>query len=1437
MAYPQPTPMRPVPGAFMHTPAVASRFGANTDPVRRRLFNEASGAGTANPLGSRTGFGEQGLDAPTGPEQAPPWALQPLGGGAGAPATPGAGTGMAASGGSGIGSALAPGPAPLPPAQPQKPITKAAGYVNTALATDLQYPELEQYCKQMSSDYHKTQDSNWVPYKTVQSYVLPDKVFEQYQRAEVSTSMGLFAELNHAWVTIDNCLYLWDYTHPNPELIGFEDNEYSITSVKLVAPKPGVFVSEINYMLVVATSSNIFLLGVAAQSSANGATTVTLYQTKMQASTSGGEADVIAAAANGRIFFAGFADTDIYELSYQQEEKWFTNRTYKTNHSASGIVSMLPKKPRAIWSAKSNEHIVGIVIDDTRNLLYTLSNLSTIRTYHMEAPDKLTKVIEKTKHDCLRDIMHALSGNSPLLNDQTSIVSICPVTKTEDAKVHVIAVTNTGCRLYMSAAGASYYMASPNQVPSSMQLHSIKFPPSSTSRPSVRQGRDAYGGPGDYFDIQSQTLITTRSGVRFAPGYFLASVSKEGGSREGLFAAAPDTGRIKNSGPNQPLRFYEHSVWIDVGGKPEDIGIISKPFAAAATPLGFGNELAVQFDQPANEFAVLTNTGVHIIRRRRLVDIFAAVIRNTSGEESLKAEFSKFQNMYGRIESVTAALAVACGQGNENGAGRGAIDQTTEDRARQAFVNFGGNPTLPEQDGQQPTVDTVKPSSRHGALALYLSRLIRSLWSSRVVSFGTDAVGGLAIASTVPLSKLKAVQDSLERLRSFLEANKGFIQGLSGPADLQRAGNKQEEIAFQGEHQAMHAVQVLMVSISEGISFIQVLFDERVADIFARLDDEARLQLRELTYERLFSQDAGKDLARVLVKAIVKRNIENGSNTETITDALRRRCGSFCGPDDAVVFKAQEQVQKASDPAQNSNTVRALLGESLKLFQKVAGSLTQANLETAVDQYVGLKYYAGAIQLCLTVAKERDRGNSAHSWVNDGKPANDPRLSKFEERKRCYNLVHHILQSLDAASNLEPEVIDGKLTSIAIKRNEAYEVVNSSTDEVFHNDLYEWYVEQGWTDRLLNIESPHVVKFLQNLAASNVVHADLLCRYFTMRSRYYEAAQVQAQLAQSDFDISIKERLNLLSRAKTNVSVMTAGVGRQELQMLNHEVTELLEVAHIQDDLLERLRADDRIPAEKRPEIEESLDGPIQGLSELFNTYADQAGYYDLCLLIFHAADFRNPTTIANTWLSLIAQTHEDVQAEWDSYNAHPNKANLEAPPQPYERLVGVIQDVCHRASNDSFIFPVATLLPEVCRYAVENGQDERIGADFDWPVLLFLQLGVSHDLVTRILEQMFESQDVPFRGVGRLRVVEWIIYVVHAWVREITRSARPERGLESWVSELMAECEALVRNPPQGQASQALADLAREAREVKKAVDGLAGVGSGSFRGSMGFL
>lgn len=1046
-------------------------------------------------------------------------------------------------------------------------------------------------------------------------YDIPDRIFEQYNRAEVSTMMGLFAEINHAWVTIDNCIYLWDYTEPNPDLIGYEDQPNSITAVKLVVPRAGVFVSEVTHLLVVATTAEIILLGVSSISEAVGRTfqenqktkKVSLYATRMSLSIRGANVHLIEGSREtGRIFFTGKTDPSIYELTYQQEEKWFVNRCGKVNHSSPGYSSLVP----TIWSSKPLDLIVQMAVDDSRGLLYTLSSESTICTYHMDSPSTLKQVIDKKRQECLRDISHMIS-HSILLTNSMRICSVCPISAKEGSKLHLMATTTTGCRLFLSATRGYGYLSGQG-APQSMQVQHIKFPPRLEPRSSPNLHSQSYSSE-TATEISSHALTHTKMSLRFPPGinFFLIS-SKDGNGRHSLFLSAPDTGITATQARGitaQAIRYFEQSCWLDLNSNAEDIGLITKPFAASSQPVGFGNELAVQYDEPCQEVAVLTNTGIHVIRRRRLVDIFASVIRNQGGDEGLEKEIKKFIRYYGRAETTATALAVACGQGCDATPGDTRISRSsnpeTLETARKCFVEYGGRPSLNENivmEGSSQAVDNVRPSCRHEGLAIYMARLVRSVWKSSVI---TQNPGSDEISSTVAVTKLSSVQEDLMKLENFLQKNRAFIEGLAGPESLQKVTSQQEEIELQGEHQALYSLQKLNLNIIEGISFVKVLFEEGVELIWSSLDGEVQKRFRDLTFEALFSSDQGRDLAKVLVKAIVNRNIAKGSNVDTVADALRRRCGSFCSADDVVIFKAQEQLKKSSEIGADTDLGRKLLNESLKLFMQVAGSLSFANLRAATRQFSDLQFYAGAISLALLVAQESDRGNKALAWVNDGKPTSDYRIPLYNFRKQCYDLIHQVLEDVDSICGAEPEMIDGKPTLAATKRNEARQVVSFSDDELFQFDLYEWYLAQGWEKTLLSIDSEYVIHFLKRSAASNLARADLLWKFYQNRDNFYDAATVQLGLAKSEFSIPLARRIEYLSRAKANASALSSHtqiVGRQARQVLQYEVSELLDVANIQDEIFHRFSADSRCEDESRAKILNGLGDQIRDLTVVSKT-------------------------------------------------------------------------------------------------------------------------------------------------------------------------------------------------------------------------------------------
>ena len=1025
--------------------------------------------------------------------------------------------------------------------------------------------------------------------------------------------MGLFADLNHAWVAIDNAFYLWDYTHPHPDLIGFEEQPNNITAVRLVTPRPGVFLPSINRLLIVATTLDIILVGVASQAAPGGGQSVTLFSTRLSISIKGLHVDVIEGSATGRIFFTETGNDDVYELTYQQEERWFQSRCAKINHTSKGLTAFNPGPMLGFGQKPQPERVIQMAMDDTRGLLYTLSSRSTIRVFSLRS-NGFALTVTKTAHSITTDLQHTQINNTELLSPNLSITSITPITSQESSKLHLIVTTTTGCRMFMSAAASTFNSIGPN----SMVVQHIKFPPIDPSRPPSGQQSStqmvSYGN-NPALNITSKALVPTRRAIRYPPGYFFCLVRKDEGN-DLLFVSAPDTGRIARGRENPSLPKYpELGLWPNLGSRAEDIGLVSPTFEASKTPAGFGNELAVQYDSPTSEVAILTNTGVHTYRRRRLVDMFASAIKVGGGDEGLEGEIKRFIRFYGPSETASTALAVACGQG---------LDVTSDSRvaritdpivlefARKAFIEHGGKPHFNENqmmDQSVPTIDAVRPSPRHEGLALYIARLIRSIWSRAVVQESMSPVTGLVVKPTVSMAKLQSISQDLLSLKEFLESNKSFIDGLAGPDALGRASTKQDEISLQAEHRALHSLVVLVENIIEGIAFVQVLFEEQITEIMSSLSNETRQQVRNLTYEGLFSTANGKDMAKELVKAIVNRNIANGSNVETVAEALRRRCGTFCSSEDVIIFKAQELLKRSSEAGSESESGRNLLNESLRLFKQVAGSLTMEQLQWAVRSFTNMQFYAGAIQLALDVAKESDRGNRALAWIQEGRPAQvrlyvakiqdlahqtqDPRAMAFDSRKRCYNLIHEVITNLDQASSQAPSMIDGQYTVTARRRTEAYDVIETSEDEAFQTDLYDWYLSQGRTDRLLEIHSPYIVTYLQRKAQDDIANADLLWKYHSQNGQHHEAARVQLDLAQSGFPLTLDQRIEYLGRAKANASTNTLGVARQTRYQLLRSILDLLDVANIQSDVLQRLRVDPRISAERRPHIEKELNGTM----------------------------------------------------------------------------------------------------------------------------------------------------------------------------------------------------------------------------------------------------
>jgi nuclear pore complex protein Nup155 len=253
---------------------------------------------------------------------------------------------------------------------------------------------------------------------------------------------------------------------PSEDFQSFSDSPQTLYSVRLIPPRPGVFLPSITHLLALCTTSTFFLLGIDTTPSDR---TFTLYNADMSVSVSGMSIQCIEATSDGRIFLGG-GDGHLWEVFYQAEEGWFTSRTRKVCQTAGFGELLLPS-----WGGVT-ETVEQIAVDDSRKLVYTLGNKSTIRTFHLNSTSTVVQVISYSFQSMLSHVS-ILSASSPLLDPKkTSIVDITPIRSKESTKIYLVATTNTRVRLYIRAVRAYGFGAVTDQV-NNMQVIHVRFPP------------------------------------------------------------------------------------------------------------------------------------------------------------------------------------------------------------------------------------------------------------------------------------------------------------------------------------------------------------------------------------------------------------------------------------------------------------------------------------------------------------------------------------------------------------------------------------------------------------------------------------------------------------------------------------------------------------------------------------------------------------------------------------------------------------------------------------------------------------------------------------------------------------------------------------------------------------------------------------------------
>lgn len=110
-------------------------------------------------------------------------------------------------------------------------------------------------------DYPSMEGSGLNQRSLMRKVPLPAELVEHFGHMQCNCLIGLFPEVERAWLTIDSDIYVWRFADGR-DLAYYDGLADTILSVGLVQPKKGIFRQHIQHLLCLTTPVEIVLLGV-----------------------------------------------------------------------------------------------------------------------------------------------------------------------------------------------------------------------------------------------------------------------------------------------------------------------------------------------------------------------------------------------------------------------------------------------------------------------------------------------------------------------------------------------------------------------------------------------------------------------------------------------------------------------------------------------------------------------------------------------------------------------------------------------------------------------------------------------------------------------------------------------------------------------------------------------------------------------------------------------------------------------------------------------------------------------------------------------------------------------------------------------------------------------------------------------------------------------
>uniref|UniRef100_A0A3Q3WJ45 Uncharacterized protein n=1 Tax=Mola mola TaxID=94237 RepID=A0A3Q3WJ45_MOLML len=1036
---------------------------------------------------------------------------------------------------------------------------------------------------------------------------LPPELVEQFSHMQCNCMMGVFPEICRAWLTIDNDIFMWNY-EDGGDVAYFDGLIETILAVGLVKPKQGILQPHIHYLLVLATSVDVVILGLSFVKSQGG----------LNDSMAGGMQllpDPLFSIPTDNTYILSITSTDlgrIFMIAYQAEAGWLSQRCRKINHSKSSLSFLIPSVLQ--FSFSEDDPIVQIAIDNSRNTLYTRSEKGVLQVYDLGSDGQgMSRVATVSQSSIV-----AAAGNIARTIDRSvfkPIVQISVIDRFESSDCHLLAVTHAGVRLYFSTTP----FAPPHQKhlalrPTLLALVHVRLPPGFSASSTLQKPAKVHK-------------------ALHSKGVLLMTASETEDS-DILWCINHDSFPFKKPlMETQMMSNVDGHSWALCAVNEEMPAKIFTPLNNEQIPITDSPVVVQQHNTPPQKFVLLSAKGSHIFQKLRPVDQLRHLLVSCTGGESEDVE--RFFKLHREEQACATALLLACSSA--------ACDREVSQWATRAFFRYGGEAQMrfpaamtspsnvgplmsspapvdviavPVPSGIMPPVFAtpfapmpsmsapITPmaagpevifSGKHNGICVYFARILG------LVSHPSSITSVLLPVSFSSPANLQ------QRLLGFMRLDGANSQQVQQEVQRQHHTKAQvyEKVSLQGIQQLVHRSY-------QTLALWKLLCDHQFSVIMSELPKEFQEQMKVASFKDVVIR--GKELSGALITALINVYIKDNASVDAISNHLRDICPLLYSSDDSICSKANELLQ-SSKQIQNKADKEKKLRESLQLYQQIS---QHTDLPLVCSQYRQVRFYEGVLELCLTAADKKDPQRLGPHFYKNGEPEDD-RVGQqaFQER-------HH-------AGAGEPDVYDlfEQLLGLAQR----------SQDELFHIAMYNWLIQADLTDKLLEVNSPYLEEHLMHMIKqdqSKVHNMDLLWRYYEKNRGFGKAAHVLARLADMhSTEISLKQRLEYIARAILSAKSSSCISAQASDGEFLHELEEKMELVRIQVQIQETLiRQYSHHPSVKN--VISQLDSELMDITKLYGEFADHFKLSECKLAIIHCAGHSDPILVHSLWQEIM---------------------------------------------------------------------------------------------------------------------------------------------------------------------------------------------------------